>query len=847
MTTATIPTGDYRPAPDADACLPRSIWRAPLVGAALAVTAGIVLDRLAPVPLPFSLLAAAACLAAWVCTAAGGRPGLPPLYLALAGVAFGAGYHHFRQELPPDDIAHLATEEPRPVQVRGVLDEEPFHAPAPPHDPLRSRDRGDQTTTVLRLTHLHQNGGWAEVGGKARLIVDGALPGLHAGDEVEAVGRLSLPSGPANPGEFDYPAMLRDQGIGSVLAVRKTADGVTRLGRGWHTSPQGWLVMLRGWGQETLSRYLPPRTRGVAVALLLGEGAPMTRDDWDKYLRTGVIHVLAISGQHLVVLAGFIWLVLPRLGVRQRRAAVLVGLSLFVYALLTGGRPPALRSAVAVAALCGAIVLRRRTLPANLFALAWLAVALVNPADLFTSGCLLSFLSVAVLAWGVGPAAPKPVLPPDPLDRLIAQSRPAWQRLLRRVGWEVCVAYGITAAVWVAVAPLAASRFHVVPLVGLLLGPPLVLLTSVALLAGFGLLATAVLLPPLAVLFAPVVDGSLALCELLVDAGMHLPGGQWYVGDVPTWWLVVFYLGLLVVLTQPPLRRHWTRAVPAGLGWLCVGLLVGAARLPDDELRCTFLAVGHGGCTVLETPDGHTLLYDAGALGGPDVTGRVIAPYLWTRGVRRVDEVFLSHADLDHFNGLVALTDRFAVGQVTATPTFSRKDTAGVAQTLAELQSRRVPLRVVHAGEVLQAGEVRLEVLHPPASGPEGNENTRSMVLAVRHAGHTLLLTGDLEGPGQDRVLCLPPLRAQVLQAPHHGSPAANGEGLAAWVDPRVVVACQGPPPGRSDGGDAYRRRGSAYLSTWRVGAVTIHSHATGLVVETFRTGERFVVHGAGP
>ncbi len=847
MASAKPQAGDYRPAPGADEFLPRSIWRAPLVPAALALTAGILLDRRAAVPLLFSLLAAAACLIAWLCTSLGGRQRLALAYLALAGAAFGAAYHRFRHELAPDDIAHLATEQPRPVQVRGVLDEEPFYLPAPPQDPLRSLDRREQTTSVLRLDSLYRRQTWTPIGGKVRLMVQGALPGLHAGDEIEAVGQLSLPQSPGNPGEFDYAANLRDQGIGSVLVVRKTAEGVTRLSRGWHTSAQGWLVMLRGWGQEALSRYLPPSTRGVGIALLLGEGAPMTQDDWDKYLRTGVIHVLAISGQHLVVLAAFFWLLLPRLGVRQRQAAVIVGLSLFVYALLTGGRPPALRSAVAVAAACAALVLQRRTLPANLFALAWLVVALVNPADLFTAGCLLSFLSVAVLAWGMGSAAARDPTPPDPLDQLIEHSRPAWQRLLRGVVRKVGEAYLITALVWLAVTPLAASRFHVVPLVGLLLGPPLVLLTAIALLCGFVLLACAALCPPLASLMAVPVHGCLALCEKLVDAGMHLPGGQWYVGDIPEWWLWIFYLGLLAVLTQPALRRHWTRAVPAALGWLCLGLLSGAARLPDGELRCTFLAVGHGGCTVIETSHGRTLLYDAGALGGPDVARRVIAPYLWTRGTRRIDEVFISHGDLDHFNGLIGLLDRFAVGQVSTTPTFARKDTAGVAQTLEVLQTRGIPLRVLKSGDVLTAGELQLQVLHPPAIGPEGNENARSLVLAVHHAGHTILLTGDLEGTGQDRVLSLPPPRTYILMAPHHGSPAANGPGLAHWAQPRVVISCQGAERGRSDGGDAYRALGTRYLSTWAHGAVTIHSHSTGLVVETFRTAERFVVRSAGP
>ena len=187
--------------------------------------------------------------------------------------------------------------------------------------------------------------------------------------------------------------------------------------------------------------------------------------------------------------------------------------------------------------------------------------------------------------------------------------------------------------------------------------------------------------------------------------------------------------------------------------------------LPSDELRCTFLAVGHGGCAVLETPDGRTLLYDAGALGGPDVSRRQIAPFLWYRGIRRIDEVFLSHADLDHFNGLPELLERFAVGQVTCTPTFADKNTEGVRETLDVLRRRGVSIRIVKAGEHLWAGDLSLEVLHPPAVGPEGNENARSLVLEVRHAGHTLLLTGDLEGPGLERVLGLPPHRVDVLMA----------------------------------------------------------------------------------
>jgi competence protein ComEC len=827
-----------------DARLPRSIWRSPLVPAALVLSSGTLLDRQLSLPLPVSLITAVACLAAWFCTRVSPHRGLPLVYLALAGAAFGAAYHHYRRDIyAPDDIFHYAKDEPASVQLRGLLDEEPLRHRPPPEDPLRSLARAGDTMTTLRVQEIRGDSNWLPTSGRVRVVGVENWPELHCGDVVEVVGQLLRVAPPGNPGEFDLASRLRDQGIRTVLTARKTPQAIVRLERGWPQSFYGWLAVIRSHGQQILRATLPPPQQGLASALLLGDDASMSRAEWDKYIRTGVLHVLAISGQHLVILAGFLWFALPRLGMRQRHGAWIVALVVLSYALLTGGRPPALRSAVAVCAVCGALFLRRRVLPANLLALSWIAVALVNPTDLFTSGCLLSFLSVAVLIWGAQTLRPREE---DPLARLLAESRPAWQRMLRRLGQGLSESYTLTAILWLAITPLAASRYQLISPAGLLLGPPLIVLTTAALFAGFLLLLAGVLFLPLMRPLALLVQGSLAACEFLVDAADRVPYGHIYIGAIGDWWLWLFYLGLLAVLTQGPLRRHWRWASVAGLGWLCVGLAAGAARLPSEELRCTFLAVGHGGCTVMETPDGRTLLYDAGSLGGPEVTRRQIAPFLWHRGIRRLDEVFFSHADLDHFNGIVDLLDRFAVGQITCTPTFADKPAPGVQFVLRTLRERGIPLRIVKAGDRLTAGDVALEVLHPPAVGPDGNENARSLVLRVRHAGHAILLTGDLEGKGLQRVVGeLPPSRVEVLMAPHHGSRLTNTTALARWARPRVVISCQGRPPPSREVQQRYRQVGAQVLDTHQHGAVTVRSHASGLVVETFRTKERFVIRSS--
>jgi len=864
------------------------------VPVALLLTAGIVTDRYLSIPLSFSLVIILVSLIAWAVS--GGvvsgpeqsagpsspltthdspltthQSNLGLIYLALAIAAFGAAYHHWQRDTyPPDDIANFATADPQPVRLRGVIAEEPEIKWHPTYDPLQSFPASDTTHAVIRVSQLMGVDDWISVSGRAQMVVAGTMRGFHVGDEVEVDGRLIAPHEPANPGELDLASYLKDRHIRAIIQVRKTTRAVHSLEEGWSWTLTGRLAMIRGWGQRQLQDRLGDDTAPVASALLLGERSALDAEGWEKYMRTGVIHVLVISGQQLSILAVFIWGVLRGAGVRRRRIAWLVGLFLLGYALMTGGRPPAMRAAVIMGVCCLAVYFRRPILSANSLALAWIVVALLNPTDLFGVGCQLSFLAVVILYWGAsrwglahasGWCANASTtltrsVSEDPLKRLIEESRPTWLRILRRMGARVLQFYAITWTILLLQAPLVASHNHLLSPVALIVGPPMLFLATIALIAGFLLLLSCLLMFPLAPLFAAVTQASLAACEHVVDWSDRVSWGHIYVSDIPAWWLWVFYLALLAVLTQQPLRERWRWGGLAGLGWLCLGLLAAVPltahhslltthHSPPEELRCTFLAVGHGGCTVLEMPDGRTILYDSGAIDGPEVTRRQIAPFLWNRGIRKIDEIILSHADLDHFNGLPALLDRFAVGQITSTPSFADKSTPGVRETLAALEHHGVPLRIVQSGDELAAGEVQILVLHPLAKGPEGKENFRSLVLVIRHAGHGLMLTGDLEGPGLARVVNLPPPRVDVLMAPHHGSRAGdhaeliNRTNLALQTGPRVIVSCQGLPLSSPSKPDPYAASGAWYLGTWPHGAVTIRSRRGHLDVETYRSHQR--------
>lgn len=822
----------------------REFARAPLVPVAAAATLGLVADRYLPLSADAGFALAVAGFLGWL--AARNRHAefaAVCLWGMFAGLA--AAHHHtHRHAFPADDIGHFARAERAIAKVRGVVDEPPAVRRADRTDVFGSARRVDRAVTVLDVTEIHDGSAWRPASGRLRLSVErivgeadaGFLDSVRVGDEIEVVGQLAHPPSPGNPGEWDYAAMLLDRRIRAELWVTKAADGVTRLDNRGRWSAGGWIAGLRGRLTHLLDEAFPPREAALARALLLGDGTAMDRDEWDAFARTGVVHVLAISGQHLVVLAGFVWMALRLLGVRRRHGAWAVIALVVGYAVLTGLRPSAVRAAVMVCAACGGVMLRRPVLAANTFALAWLIVLAADPADPFTAGCQLSFFSVFVLIWGAARwLTPRP---PTPLDRLIDESRPVWHRGLRWLGRAVLAAYAVTLILTVANAPLVVARQNVVPPVGVLIGPPLVLLTAAALLTGFLLLIVGPLLPIAAHPLAAVTGWCLWLCDGIVRVADAVPGGSVYVPTVPTWWVVGFYSLLAgVVLLDGKLARRLALALAV---WACLGL-VGLPRAETDELRATVLSVGHGCCTVLETPDGRVLVYDAGTMAGPDAVRRVIAPYLWHRGVSRIDELFLSHADLDHFNGVAELLRRFPVGRATLNPSFATKPTVEVAEVLNALSRHRIEIRTASAGQRFAAGAVELEVLHPPADGPPGSENERSLVLKVAHRGHTILLTGDLEKAGTARVLTLPATRADVLLAPHHGSRTAFPPELAAWASPRLVVVSRGTRLG-TPVADGDAGAGVPVWDTVGHGAVTVRSNPTALTAEAFRTGERRVV-----
>jgi competence protein ComEC len=460
-------------------------------------------------------------------------------------------------------------------------------------------------------------------------------------------------------------------------------------------------------------------------------------------------------------------------------------------------------------------------------------VLAINPGDLFRPGPQLSFLAVATLVWMGRRPLFREHQPVDRLDQMLAERRPWIVRAgkwgLRWTGWLVVTSL----VIWLVTLPLVLNRFHVGSPIAVAISPAVWLVVFVAMWSGFLMLAIGWLIPLVAAWCGAACNLSLAWLDGMVGWAESLPASHFWASGPATWWIVGFYLGLMLVMVRGRAVAPVRWQVAALCAWVVIGLVPSLVRpWTRDGLECSFVAVGHGACVVLQAPTGETVLYDAGALGAPEHATQTIAAYLWHRGIRRIDGIVISHADVDHYNAVPGLLQRFRVGAVYVSPIMfdGIGESGGGPKVLRDaIRTAGVPVREIWSGDRLRVGsELTLAVLHPPQRGVIGTDNANSITLAVESAGRRLLLPGDLESPGLEDVMAELPYDCDVLLAPHHGSRRSDPPGFAAWSTPEWVVISGG-------GGDDVRPVVETYEAA---GAEVFRTNERGTVQFSIQSGE---------
>jgi competence protein ComEC len=558
-------------------------------------------------------------------------------------------------------------------------------------------------------------------------------------------------------------------------------------------------------------------------------------------LDTGTMHLLAISGLHVTLIAGIAAWFLRQLQFSRRVTAVSMIVFVLFYLLLTDVRPPAIRAVALTCSAAVAFYVSRPLSAKNVLCASALVVLLINPSELFQFGAQLSFIAVGCCLWIPGYVRLKtyfyPSHPTDEdlrtLNDIERVETTSW-RWLHRVGkmFRWCIEiFLISLTIWLFSTPLLLSNIHLFTPVAILVNPLLWLPLTAAMSCGF---ITAMLgqVPMVGNVFGLGADASFWLLLEMIAWFQRLGGHYWMPGP-PDWWNTVFYT-VFAVFTFLPIRRpRWTILLSALLVWIFIGIGAGYyrdfERLRHDRLTLTVLSVGHGNCVLLTTPDKRTIICDAGNLTSPQYAADTMSRTLWRWGKTHIDAILISHPDNDHFNGVILLADRFSIGTVLISPYFDEvqgeSERKSWLQLKAKLEAKRIPIRIIGDGDDLsEYGFSHSSILHPPKTdfAERQNTNASSLVLRVEHCGVGILLPGDLDGREPSPFLLREPQRTEIVMVPHHGGRSLQSDRLLEWTAAKTLLFSSGKLTYKPEVLEQFRQKGYEVRSTFVEGAIVI-------------------------
>jgi len=850
---------------------------APLLPAALGVIVGILFGRYEIFPAVVFLVALLFCLAATgvILFIPGIRRIVKRSYLAVGGVLFlgficlGAlrfclVYYYY----PKDHIITFIEPTGSLATLKGEIISEPYFAKSPGAFSWQS----PRTVFTLACEQIETTGGSKDTQGVLHVSVKETAPLLKLGQQVRIDGWLYLRQGPWNPGEYDrrdsYRAARNLTGctVNYSEAVQILAESPDSV---------DWLYRLRQQLAKLAhaaifedvyfeAEHATDQTETAFLeALLLGQRHRMGAELSEAFMRTGTIHYLSVSGFHVGLLAGFVWWGgwLLRFGRKLRGIFTLITIVGFV--LIVPERAPILRAGVICIVFCIAYMTRRTTNSVNLLSFAAIVLLLWRPLDLFNAGFQLSFvvvLGIALFAGAIfqrrftGGVSDLPVVRwPIWWQKALEEQLVWWQYLLRYVGRFLLGLMVVALVAWGVGMPLAAYHFHRLALWGPVASVVLFPFIALAMLLGFAKLLLAGLLPTVAYGLGSI----LSLVGQATVSTVHwlgmLPFGCLHTASPPVWFLAVFYLLLIL--------GAWSLRGGKGIGrYVVLGLVVWAIGLvwqfpfqqnpAGQSTRMDVLAVGHGCATVIQLPDGRVICYDAGSKSSTNPASSTILPFLRSRGIQRLEALFISHPNLDHYNGALELCRNIPVKALYISEYYDVVGSRAGNHVIEEIKELGIAVQRIRRGSKITNPDAEpetsyeIQVLWPSAQWPnyELDSNDSSLVLRIVDRNGAFLLCGDI-GEVPQRILQEREnpdrLRAEVMLLPHHG---AISRGLAEFVrqvDPELCVNSCGKM--RTQPFDQLQQELSPrkILHTFPNGAITVSLSSGGIYACTFLGGGR--------
>lgn len=754
-------------------------------------------------PLGLTALAFAAGIA--LADAAGGSVGWAFGLTMLAGLWVGSKWGNFRAALPllavlsgaavhgfqtgvfaPDDLRRVTPMAAALVTFTGTLE-------SASEAQVARGPRGEFTNSwgIVRGTALALNNEEPRsVTGRVLVTWPGALdPPLPAGTILEVRGVLRPFPGPEAPGLFDPAEYRRRQGLYRELRMTSSNDWRVVSAAGVDGRPHSggaWLESARfqRWGQAVLARGLPVIDEEVRLlwAMTLGCRNAMTPETQQAFLRSGTMHVFAISGLHIALICWLAVQLLRCVGVSRLWAGLFAAPWVWLYVAATGWQPSAVRSAIMSSVIIAGWTFRRPTDLLNSLAASALVILGFDPQQLFQAGFQLSFVVVAVIGWLAASAESflrkwgrGDAFLPDELT-------PWWRRWAREVWWHLAGNLGLSAVAWLGSTPLTAWHFHLVSPVSLLANLVVVPLSSLALASTLASLACGAL--------SPWLEVPLELFNFSAWFWMHgmlvvsracarWRWGSWHVA-APTLTSLTLWYAILLGVGCEAWRGRKQRWLLGAAAVVWGGLQFFEAQREREVWRLAILPL-RGGHAVWSAYRGETLLVDTGDAAR---AARITTPFVQAQGYDAVDALMLTHGDTQHVGGAEIFAAAVEVRQVLVSPCRSRSP---VYRRVLESFSAQSPtrLRRIAAG----GSAVAWTVLYPATNDVPARADDACLVVYREALGTRVLLLGDLSAAGQGLFLARhPELRADVVIAGVGERGALPGAEFLAHVEPREVI-----------------------------------------------------------
>ncbi|MFA5074337.1 MAG: DNA internalization-related competence protein ComEC/Rec2 [Nitrospirota bacterium] len=720
-----------------------------------------------------------------------------------------------------------------------------------------SLDRhADRTAFLMNLSALDG----VPVSGKIRVSIrEGAAP-VGQGDIIRIHAKLMRPKGYKNPDGFDYPAYLQRKGVFYTAGIRDfTKLEILHRGTGIFRTIQDWRERIR----QSFLNSITGSGGAILQAMVIGEEGELTEELRDQFMAAGVTHIISISGSHLGMVAIFcfgllkgLMFLLPQrpyhfitLHMDPKKIAAFLTLPLVIfYTFLAGGQVATIRSLIMISAGLFALILDREHAILHSLAYAALILLIADPQAIFDISFQLSYISVLVIGFVVIVWNDRKIEP---------------QNRTRKVISSTIVLIAISCAVSLATGPLVAHYFNQFSFVGILSNSIIIPFAGLVVVP-LGLFSGILSLTTHELPFAGILQ---IICEAFVNTVSFfasLPFGEFHLPAPGVFWLSIYamFLVSIAVITRAKLRaafhplENTQRGPRAALITLTICLIIlislfGYPLLSQKTTEVHFPDVGQGDCSFIMLRSGKTILIDGGGTfeNRFDVGRRVLAPYLWNKGIRHIDLVILSHPHPDHMNGLLAILKKFTIDEVWESEQYP--DLPGHNEFRRILDERNIVHKIVQSTSIAyQLGEADLQVLHPDKQFKANDrqayaqENNRSLVVRIAFDNISCLYPGDIgRGAEEYLVKMKREIGCAILKVPHHGSKNSSSELFVAATHPRIAVITVGTGnPYHHPAHEVvarYQRQGAKIRRTDQDGAVIIR--IKGNQLETVRWNDRIL------